>query len=67
MQLKVTGREQVTVPAGEFSAFRVEISSADGGNDKGTLWVAKDSRKAVKLEVALPQMGDATMTLELAN
>jgi hypothetical protein len=67
MQLKVTGVEQVTVPAGEFSAFRVEISSADGGNDKGTLWVAKDSRKAVKLEVALPQMGDATMTLELAN
>ena len=67
MQLKVTGVEQVTVPAGEFSAFRVEIGSADGGNDKGTLWVAKDSRKAVKLEVALPQMGGATMTLELLN
>ncbi len=65
MQLKVTGSESVTVPAGTFDAFKVELSSADGGADKGTLWVAKDSHQAVKMSVLLPQMGGATLTTEL--
>jgi len=65
MQLKVTGVEKVTVPAGTFDTFKVEITSADGGNDKQTLWVARDSRKPVKQTAVLPQMGGATMTQEL--
>ncbi len=65
MQLKVEGSESVTVPAGTFDSFRVEITSADGGPDKTTLWIAKDSRKPVKLSAALPQMGGATLTAEL--
>ena len=32
LQLKVAGVENVTVPAGTFDAYRVEISSADGGH-----------------------------------
>jgi hypothetical protein len=65
LQLKVTGVESVTVPAGTFDAYRVEISSADGGNDKMTLWIAKDSRKPVKITAVLAEMGGATLLQEL--
>jgi len=67
MQLKVTGSEQVTVPAGVFDTYRIEISSAEGGPDKMTMWVARDSRKSVKLSAVLPEMGGATFTAELAE
>ncbi len=65
LQLKVVGVESVTVPAGTFDAFKVEITSADGGNDHETMWIAKDSRKAVKMSAVLADMGGATMTAEL--
>ncbi|HMC30270.1 MAG TPA: S9 family peptidase, partial [Candidatus Angelobacter sp.] len=65
MQLKVTGVEKVTVPAGTFDAYKVEITSADGGNDKETLWVARDSRKPVKESAVLASMGGAVLTQEL--
>jgi len=65
MQLTVTGSESVTVPAGTFTAFKVELTSADGGSDKSTLWIAKDSRKAVKMTSVMAQMGGATLTAEL--
>ncbi|MCL6506916.1 MAG: prolyl oligopeptidase family serine peptidase [Bryobacteraceae bacterium] len=65
MQLQVTGAEKVAVPAGEFDAWRVEISSADGGPEKATLWVARDSRKPVKMTAVMPQMGGAVLTMEL--
>ncbi|MBV8069431.1 MAG: DUF3108 domain-containing protein [Acidobacteriaceae bacterium] len=65
MQLTVTGQESVTVPAGTFDAYRVELTSADGGPDKATLWIARDSRKAVKMTAVLPQMSGATLTTEL--
>ncbi len=64
MQLKVIGSESVTVPAGTFDSFKVEISAADGP-DKQTLWVAKSPRKVVKIEAVMPQMGGAKMTSEL--
>jgi dipeptidyl aminopeptidase/acylaminoacyl peptidase len=65
MQLKVVGVESVTVPAGTFDSFKVEIISADGGSDKETLWIAKDSHKAVKVSAVLGSMGGAVMTAEL--
>jgi dipeptidyl aminopeptidase/acylaminoacyl peptidase len=65
MQLKVAGAETVTVPAGTFDTFKVELTPADGGPDKETLWIAKDSRAAVKISAVLSQMGGATMTEEL--
>lgn len=65
MALKVSGVESVTVPAGSFESFKVEVTSADGGADKETIWITKDSHKAVKLEAALPSMGGATMSMEL--
>ena len=65
MQLKVSGSESVTVPAGTFDSWKVDITSADGGSDKITMWIAKDSRKPVKSSAVLGQMGGATMTAEL--
>jgi hypothetical protein len=65
MQVKVVGSEPVTVPAGAFDAWKVELGPADGGPGKATLWIAKDSRKPVKSSAVLPQMGGAVMTAEL--
>jgi hypothetical protein len=67
MQLKVTGVEKVTVPAGTFDAYKVEITSADGSADKETLWVSRDSHKAVKETMVLPAMGGALLTQELTQ
>jgi dipeptidyl aminopeptidase/acylaminoacyl peptidase len=67
MQLQVTGSEKVTVPAGTFDTFKIEITAADGGPEKLTLWTAKDSRKAVKISAVLPEMGGAVLTAELSE
>ncbi|MBV9742479.1 MAG: prolyl oligopeptidase family serine peptidase, partial [Acidobacteriia bacterium] len=64
VQLKVAGSEKVTVPAGTFDTYRVELSS-DGDSDKATIWIAKETRKAVKRSQVVAQMGGATMTAEL--
>jgi len=64
-QAKVTGAESVTVPAGTFEAWKVEIASAEGEPGQTTIWVAKDTRKVVKLSATLPQMGGAVVTSEL--
>jgi dipeptidyl aminopeptidase/acylaminoacyl peptidase len=64
-QARVTGAESVTVPAGTFEAWKVEIASAEGEPGQTTIWVAKDSRKVVKLSATLPQMGGAVVTSEL--
>ncbi|HEY3767298.1 MAG TPA: hypothetical protein VGN44_01385 [Candidatus Angelobacter sp.] len=64
MQLKVTGMEKVTVPAGTFDTYKLEITS-DGDSDKETLWVAKDTHKPVKESPILSSMGGAVLTQEL--
>jgi hypothetical protein len=66
MQLSVAGSESVTVPAGTFNAFRVEVVS-DDGSDKSTFWIAKDSRKAVKISSIISSMGGATLVAELTH
>jgi hypothetical protein len=65
MLVKVAGSESVTVPAGTFNAYRVEITPAEGGAESITVWIAKDSRKPVKTAAVLPQRGGATLTAEL--
>ena len=64
--LKVLGVESVTVPAGTFEAYKVEIVAADDEADKQTIWITKDSRKVVKITATLPSMGGAVLTSELA-
>ena len=67
-QLKVTGSEKVTVPAGTFDAWKVEIAPADGGTGQTTtLWVDKTSRRAVKTSTILPEMNGAIATAELTK
>jgi hypothetical protein len=65
MQLQVAGSERVTVPAGTFDTIKVELSSADGGPDKSTVWIGKDTRTPVKISTLMAEMGGATLTAEL--
>jgi len=67
MQLQVAGSEKITVPAGTFDTFKTEVTPNDGGADKLTLWIAKDSRKPVKVSAVMPEMGGAVLTAELAQ
>ena len=49
LQLKVVGMERVTVPAGTFDSYKVELTSANGRRSyQGAVWIAKDSRTPVK-------------------
>lgn len=64
-QLKVVGSESVTVPAGTFDAYKVEILDAANDADKQTIWVDKGSRKVVKVSAVLPNLGGAVLTSEL--
>ena len=66
-QLSVAGKEEIKVPAGTFDTLRVEISSADGGSDKRTVWIAKETRRVVKVSAVVASMGGAVMTQELVQ
>ena len=61
MQLKVVGMERVTVPAGTFDSYKVELASSDGSY-KETVWIAKDSRVPVK-ERTLELFGKKRVTV----
>ncbi|HEV2718016.1 MAG TPA: alpha/beta fold hydrolase, partial [Terriglobales bacterium] len=64
-QLKFLGMESVTVPAGTFDAYKIELTSADNESDKQIVWIAKDSSKVVKITAILPSLGGAKLTSEL--
>jgi len=64
-QLKVVGTESVTVPAGAFDAYKVEIVDTNDEADKQTVWIAKDSHKVVKITATIPSLGGAILTSEL--
>jgi dipeptidyl aminopeptidase/acylaminoacyl peptidase len=66
-QIKVVGTEDVTVPAGTFKAFKVEVTPADGEPGGQTVWIATDTRAVVKITAVLPQMGGAKLTSELTK
>jgi hypothetical protein len=64
-QLKVVGTESVTVPAGTFDAYKLEIISAENDADKQTVWIDKATRKVVKISAVLPSLNGAILTSEL--
>ncbi len=69
LQVNVVGSERVSVPAGTFDTYKVELIS-DHGTDKETLWIAKDTRVPVKThEVEVygngPKQNTVTSTMEL--
>ncbi len=62
-QLSVVGRESITVPAGTFDCWKVELKGADSGTT--TLWVAADSRQVARISATIPAMNGAVMTAQL--
>jgi hypothetical protein len=62
-RLKVLGSERVTVPAGKFNTFKVQITSGDG--DETTFWIAKSLRKTVKTTTKSSEMNGGVITTEL--
>jgi dienelactone hydrolase len=67
LQASVAATEKVTVPAGTFDAYRVEVTSVDGGADKKTVWVEKSTHKVIKVSAVVASMGGATVTEELVD
>ena len=67
MQLKVTRTEKVTVPAGAFDAYKLEVTSAQGEGGKTTVWVEKGTRRVLKTSSVVPQMNGAVITSELTQ
>jgi len=65
LRMTVSGEESVTVPAGTFTAYKVDLASADGGTEKATVWVTKDTRRPIKMAAIMSEMGGGTMTAEL--
>jgi dipeptidyl aminopeptidase/acylaminoacyl peptidase len=65
LQLSVTASEKLTVPAGSFDAYRVDVSNSDDPAEKVSYWIAKDTRTVVKMAATLPSMGGATLSAEL--
>jgi dienelactone hydrolase len=69
MRLEVKESEEVVVPAGKFDTFRVEVTSADGGPDRSTVWVSKQGpeqgRQAVKFAMVMPDLAGARLEAEL--
>lgn len=63
-RLAVAGSESVTVAAGTFDCFKVELTTVDDA-EKATAWIAKDGRKVVKVATVSPQMNGAVITSEL--
>jgi hypothetical protein len=63
----VVGSESVTVPAGTFDTYKVELVAADNDADKQTVWITKDTHKVVKMVATIPSLGGALLTKELAE
>jgi len=66
-RVRVAGAEKVAVPAGSFEAFKLEVTSAEDEPGQTTVWVAKDSRKVVKIVAVIPRMNGAVLTSELTQ
>lgn len=62
-QMRVLGTESVTVPAGTFDAFKVEITDENSPR-KTIVWIAKDSRKPLKIKA---EGGGPSVSVELAK
>jgi len=67
MTVEVAGVEKVTVPAGTFDAFKVELKNMDGEAGGGTVYINKgaDRYKVRSVMQLPPMMGGGTVTSEL--
>ncbi len=68
MTLSVLGKESVTVPAGTFETWKVDIKPTDGSAGGQTIYVVADgSGRVAKEEAVIPAMGGAKMLSELVK
>jgi hypothetical protein len=67
--VEVIGIETVTVPAGTFEAYKVELKPLDGEMGGGTTWVMKDAPgHPVMADMQLPpQAGGLVIHSELVK
>ncbi len=65
LELAVVGTEEITVPAGKFMAYKVEVKPLGGDAGASTIWVAKEGGKLLKERQSIPQMNGAVVTSEL--
>jgi hypothetical protein len=67
--LEVTGTEKVTVPAGTFDTYKVEIKAIDGGEGGSTRWITTaQPRMVIAAEGSLPAaMGGGKIRSELTG
>ncbi|HEY3835127.1 MAG TPA: alpha/beta fold hydrolase [Bryobacteraceae bacterium] len=65
MRLEVKGVESIEVPAGAFECWRVELTSAEGGSERSTIWLSTDDRKTVKLSTIMLELAGARLEAEL--
>ena len=67
MTVEVAGIEKVTVPAGTFDAFKVELKNMDGEAGGGTVYINKgvDHYKVRSVMELPPMVGGGTVTSEL--
>ena len=64
LQLKVSGMESVTVPAGTFETMKIELTNTVDAA-RSTIYVSTSDRRVVKIESVAPQMNGAILTAEL--
>jgi hypothetical protein len=66
--VEVTGIEDVTVPAGTFEAFKVELRPMGNEPGGGTVFVDTKTRRQVRATMQLPPMaGGGSVTSELVS
>ena len=67
--VRVVGSESVTVPAGTFETFKIEMKAADGTGSSDFYWIEKAApHRLVRTEQALPAAaGGGKVTVELAK
>ena len=67
--VEVLGAETVTVPAGEFETWKVQVEPIDDEGGGQTLWITREPpRIMVRAETTLPpQMGGATVSSQLES
>ena len=65
MLVSVVGMEEVSVAAGKFMAYKVEVGFVGSDVVNSTIWVAKDGARVLKERQSIPQMNGAVVTSEL--
>jgi dienelactone hydrolase/transcription antitermination factor NusG len=64
LSVKVLAKESVTVPAGTFDAYKIEVAEIDG-TEKFVSWMGTKDLNMIRSESVVTEMGNALITVEL--